>query len=150
VPGDRHAAPAVELMDVLMAARMLKSMDPPAAARLLETMDPAAAAVRITGPNLTRLLTLMDAPAARAVLQTMSPEAAGERLEWLRPFEAAAALLQPMDPDFIIDVLAAMPRWGPQSVLLAMPPDIAEPLLARLRQDPVAGKRWNLDFNPPR
>jgi hypothetical protein len=30
-----------------------------------------------------------------------------------------------------------------------MPPDIAAPLLARLRQDPVVGKRQNPDFDLP-
>lgn len=145
-----HAAPAVELMDILMAARMLRSMDPLAAARLLEAMDPAAAAARITGPNLAQLLTAMTVPAAGAVLQAMSPQAAGERLEEVRPFKAAAAILQSVNPDVSIGILAAMPRWGPKTILLEMPPDIAGPLLTRLRQDPVTNKRWDLDFNLPR
>lgn len=143
-----QAAPATELMDILMAARMIGAMDHGAAARLLAAMAPAAAAARLTGPNLTQRLADMDPSAARAVLQAMSPEAAGQRIEWLRPFEAAAALLQPMDPGFAAGVLAAMSGHGPEPVLLAMPPDIAGKFLARLRKDPVAGKRWNLDSSP--
>jgi hypothetical protein len=105
-----HAAPAVELMDVLMAARMLKSMDPPAAIRLLEAMDPAAAAVRLTGPTPTYLLTGMDSRAASAVLRAMSLAMAGQRLGEVTS-GAAAALLQPVDPAFTASVLARMSWW---------------------------------------
>lgn len=97
----QHAVPAIDLMDVLMAARMLRSMVPDAVARLLAAMDPGAAAARLSGPNLTQLLTLMDAPAARAVLQAMTPATAGKRLSGLLPADAAA-LLQLMDPDFTV------------------------------------------------
>lgn len=129
---------AVELMDLLISVRMLKAMDPHAAARLLEAaMNPAAAAARITGPKRAQLLTLMDVEAAIAVLRAMPVATAGERLEWVRPFEAAAALVQAMDPEFAVSVLAAMPRSGPESVLMAMSPDTAAPLLVRLRQDPA-------------
>jgi hypothetical protein len=62
---------------------------------------------------------------------------------------AAAALLQPVDPAFTASVLARMSWWRAKHTLLAMPPDIAAPLLARLRQDPVAGKRQNPDFDLP-
>jgi hypothetical protein len=148
LPAEEHAAPAAELMDVLMAARMLKSMDPPDAIRLLEVMDPAAAAVRLTGPTLTYLLTGMDSRAASAVLRAMSPAMAGQRLGEVTS-AAAAALLQPVDPAFTVSVLARMSWWRAKHTLLAMPPDVAAPLLARLRQDPVASKRQNPDFDLP-
>jgi flagellar motility protein MotE (MotC chaperone) len=130
------------------AARMLKSMDPPAAIRLLEAMDPAAAAARLTGPTLTYLLTGMDSRAARAVLRAMSPAMAGQRLAEVTS-GAAAALLQPTDPAFTASVLARMSWRDAKHTLLAMPPDTAAPLPARLRRDPVAGKRRDLDFDPP-
>lgn len=135
---------AVELMDLLISVRMLKAMEPHAAGRLLEAMNPAAAAARITGPKRAQLLTHMDVEAAIAVLRAMPLATAGERLEWVRPFEAAAALVQAMDPDFAVSVLAAMPRWGPESVLRAMSPDAAGPLLVGLRQDPdVSAERFS-------
>ena len=148
LPAEGHAAPAVELMDVLMAARMIKSMDPSAAIRLLEAMDPAAAAARLTGPTLTYLLTGMDSRAARAVLRAMSPAMAGQRLGEVTS-GAAAALLQPMDAAFTASILARMSWWRAKHTLLAMPQDTAAPLLARLRRDPVTGKRRDLDFDPP-
>lgn len=148
LPAEGHAAPAAELMDVLMAARMLKSTDPPDAIRLLEVMDPAAAAARLTGPTLTYLLTGTGTRAASAVLRAMSPAMAGQRLGEVTS-GAAAALLQPMDPAFTVSVLARMSWRAAEHALLAMPPDIAAPLPARLRQDPVAGKRQNPDSGLP-
>jgi hypothetical protein len=148
LPATGLAADAAELMDTLMAARMLKAMDPSAAARLLEAMYPAAAAARFPGPSRAQLLTLMDTRSAETLLRAMAPAAAGQRLDRL-PGAAAASLLQRMDPAFTVGALAGMGWWGPKRTLSQMPPDIAEPLLARLRSDPCASARRDLDFELP-
>jgi hypothetical protein len=142
------AGRAAAQMDVRMAARALKAMEQPAAAAVLEAMDPAAAAARFPGISRSDLLLLVDTSAALARLRAMAPAAAGERLDFV-PLQAAASLINRLDPDLAARIMAQMWRWDPSRLLPLMPPETAAALRILLRSDRASSDREHLDAPRP-